>query len=82
MFQHFRLVRIFTFNLQVLIAPKNMVRDFKKVRSLSRVCNITDNADKGSIEIFLRLKPQAESRGVQILAVSEAVEFFSRNISC
>ena len=53
---------------------KNMVRDFKKVlEAYPGVYNITDNADKGSIEIFLRLKPQAESQGVQILAVSEAV---------
>ena len=52
---------------------KNMVKDFKKVlEAYPGVYNITDNADKKH-EIFIKLNPQAESQGVQILGISEAV---------
>ncbi len=60
----------------------NMVRDFKVIlESYPGVYNITDNTDKGNLEIFIRLSEQAESEGVQIITVSDAVRDAFQDIS-
>ena len=62
---------------KIIIDGENLngvVKDFKQIlESYPGVYNISDNSDKGSSEIFIKLSSQAERYGINIKTVSESI---------
>ena len=52
----------------------SIVKDFRELlESYPGVYNISDNADKGNLEIFIKISPQAEKYGISIVNISETI---------